>query len=90
MAVFVVLAEHPNKQLGQKVIEAFPNDHYVLDDRSWLVSANVISRKVSDLLEITSDEDILAGKMGRAIVFAIDGYYGFHDKDIWEWINLKI
>ena len=91
MAVFVVLSDEPNKQLYDKIKEVYPNDHFALSDRSWLVSADAISRVVSGSLGITTEDDTVPqGAMGMAVVFTINGYYGFHNQDTWEWISLKL
>ena len=83
MAVFVVISTLPNPTLKAKIQEAYPNDHYVLNDRTWLVSGDYISSQVSNNLRISD------GDMGQSAVFTIDGYYGWHEKQMWEWLSLK-
>ena len=84
MAIFVVLADKPNKELATKIAKEFPSDHYVLNDSQWLVSADAIARSVAEQLGIRS------GKFGRAIVLPTSSSgSGWHSKTLWEWLGQK-
>jgi hypothetical protein len=84
MAVFVVLADKSNTELGRKIATLYPADHYEITDSQWLISADTIPQTIAEQLEIRT------GKFGRAIVIRTTGSAaGWHTKTVWEWITQK-
>lgn len=87
MAVFAIIASNDGPGLGLKIQGTIvPQDCYQIDDNTWLVSApdNVVTAKeLSDFL------DISAGSVGQVIIMHVTSYYGYHRRDIWDWLSLK-
>ena len=83
MATFLVVSEHDNPDLAQRIVEAFPKyNHYVLSDNQWLVDAEKTTGEVGHEL------DIIGGKFGRVVVFLVSGHAGYHKQGLWEWMQL--
>lgn len=84
MAIFAVLADNPNAELGKRIESLYPTDFYKLTESQWLVMADTIPRTLSEQL------DVRAGKFGRVIVLRTEGRAaGFHASSVWEWIRQK-
>jgi len=83
MAIFLVVSMNDSPNLTTVIAEKYPNDHFVVGKNQWLVSADDITTKVSDNIGISE------GKFGNVIVTKMDSYYGWHRKDMWEWVGLK-
>lgn len=85
MAVFVVISDAPNAALGQKIERLYPNaKSYKINDCSWLLNADKLTRAVADELELTQ------GSQGRAVVLrASNSGSGWQAKSLWEWLTLQ-
>ena len=84
MPLFLVMSESRNEDLGGKIRQLYGTDCYAVgDNRHWIVSAQETTKEVADVIGLSG------GRMGRGVVFQIGNYYGWHDKALWEWMNLK-
>ena len=83
MAIFVVVADSDNPAIGAAIAKNYPQDHYKLNGHSWLVSADTLSKTLSETIGLSD------GDLGWAVVFAMDAYWGYHSNETWEWIKLK-
>lgn len=81
MAVFLISAEKNNPALDARIKARFPEKHFKLTDNTWMISSELLTRQVSDELAITG------GSSGQAGVFRVDNYFGWHRKDLWEWLD---
>lgn len=85
MAIFAVLTDKPNPELGKKIEALYPRDFYKITDSQWLISADSIPRSLAGQL------DLRTGSFGRALVIGVTGTAsGWHSKTVWEWIAQKV
>lgn len=82
MAIFVVLSDNANAELGRKIAEIYPENHYQITTNQWLISADKIVKEVVESLGAP-------GAFGRIVVFKVDTYFGYHATSLWEWLTLK-
>ena len=82
MPVFAVLADRDNPVLGERITTKFKNNNILMAPGQWLVDANETVKFVSEELNLS------AGDMGRVVVFKVDSYFGHHNKDLWDWLEL--
>ena len=82
-SIFVLLSEKPNPQLGLQVLSVFTGDHYPINDTQWLISGNMLSKDVLEKLGASK------GEYGLVAVFKVENYFGWHNKNMWEWLALK-
>ena len=64
--------------------EKFPEDYYRLPNGEWLVRFSGTSEELSATLEASS-----AGISARALVFAVEEYFGFAPANAWTWIKAR-
>ena len=83
MAIFVVISESASEQLFNTIAHTYPGNFYKIGSDQWLIAAHKRTKDVADSLNIS------VGAVGRAAVFKMDGYFGWHDKRLWEWLELK-
>ena len=87
MAVFAIIASNDGAGLGLTIQRKIaPQDFHKVDDSTWLVSApqNIVTPKeLSDYLEISS------GSIGQVLIMHVTSYYGFHKREIWDWLTMK-
>ena len=82
MPTFLITSDQPSPSLEEKIKEMHPEHYYVMGGNIWLVDAEQTTEDLAASLGIRS------GKFGKAAVFKVDGYSGFHKKDLWEWLTL--
>lgn len=89
MALFVVLAlKNSDALVEASIIEKFPAESYKIEDGKWLISAdNMTAKQLSDRLGITDKPVSTTTTQGA--VFAIGGYFGRAQPDLWEWMAAK-
>jgi hypothetical protein len=84
--MFIVIPINRDRaELARTLAEKFPEDYYRLPNGEWLVRFDGTSEALSTTLEKSS-----AGVGGRALVFAIEGYFGFAPASAWTWIKASI
>ncbi len=83
MPVFLIVSEEENNPLQRRIVESFPEDHYILSKNQWLVDAEKTTEEVAETLDIWS-----AGA-GAAVVFGVESHSGYHRKSLWEWLKLE-
>ena len=83
MATFIVVSEEDSPSLAEKIALEFEDEFYILrNDSQWLVEAESTTPEVVEALEIKGD------KYGRAVVFAVSNFHGWHKRSLWEWLEL--
>lgn len=84
-AYAVVLAVPLDAADTARLKELYP-DHYQMDTFTWLVKALQTTQQVSEAL-FPPPADIAQVK--RHAVFGITTWWGWHDRAMWEWLDLK-
>lgn len=83
MPTFLIFSEKKHEALGDKIREIYPDDHYDLGAGKWLIEAEKTTKDVAEEIGIRG------GAFGRAVVFKVDTFSGFHSKSLWEWLSLS-
>ena len=83
MNIFAIIPTSENSNLPEQIKRVFASNHYELPHGEWLVAFGGTTREASDLLGISD------GQYGSAVIFLVMNYWGFADKNIWEWIAVK-
>ena len=83
MAIYAILAAGGNDALRDRIESLFPDDSYTVADAQWLISADLTTNQLAEKLEISG------GRIGSALVLRVTTYYGWHDPEIWDWLELK-
>ena len=85
MAIFAVISDQPNPAINDKIIASYAeNDRYKLNDNVWLIVADKLAETIGQELGIAG------GASGWVVVFGISpAYFGWHNKNLWEWLSLK-
>ncbi len=87
MSVFLVLTsddgEHLTDIITSKISEV---DRFNVDEKTWLVSSpdNVVTPK-----ELSDYFDLSDGKVGTVLITLVTSYYGYHSRQMWDWLNVK-
>lgn len=85
MAVFLVLSDRANPQLGAKIKEAYPENFYeIANDNQWAVATGDVTTN-----DVKNKLGLQEGPYGRVVVFKTSGSAGWHKKSLWEWLALK-
>ena len=77
------MSEVANEKLGITIGQVYPGSFYKITVDQWVIVADKLTKEIADSLNITG------GGQGRAVVFKIETYFGWHDKALWEWLDLK-
>lgn len=85
MSLFAVLSPTENPKLIAAIKEKFPDNNYQITSTQWIVSAKGTAQQISDTLGINAKEN----PTGLALIFAIAGYWGLANTDLWEWMKVK-
>jgi hypothetical protein len=90
MTIFAILMQSSQPALVAKIQQTYPNDHLMLLDTQWLVSAGGTALDVAVALGIYDPKNSTALPVGTAIVFAMASYHGRAPTPVWEWIKTKL
>ncbi len=85
MSLFAVLLPKENPELITAIKEKF-SDNYQITSAQWIVSAKGTAQQISDALGISAKEH----PTRLAVIFAIAGYWGRANADLWEWIKVQM
>lgn len=75
--------DKPDVVLG-KVKEHYHDNYYNPDRGTIFVASNGETSK-----EVAQKVGIIDPKLSSGIVILISGYWGHHDKQLWEWLSIK-
>jgi hypothetical protein len=82
MPVFAIIAPWDDGRLALAVQNKFPQ-HYKFSGGQYVVSTpGPTAHSVSDQLGTGLE-------VGNYVVFSVAGYWGYHDKNLWEWLTLN-
>jgi hypothetical protein len=83
MSIFAVIAPEHNPRLAAKIAELFPL-RYQFAPGQYVVSAPGPTAQT-----VASQIDSTGQLVGKFVVFSVAGYWGYHDKPLWEWLTLN-
>jgi hypothetical protein len=83
MNIFAIIPTDDYEALSEQINQDFAGSHYELPHGEWLIAFNGTTKELSDRLGISD------GQHGSAIIFLVTNYWGFADKNIWEWVATK-
>lgn len=83
MQISVVLSISESTELAARIERSFPGNYYTVSPTQWLIAANMTPKGIGDTLAINT------GDCGKVMIAAITGRWGWHNKDLWDWIGLK-
>ena len=80
MTVFAVIAPEANPALNTAIKRDFPR-HLEFAAGQFVVAADgLTAAQVFDKIDPKSE-------LGFVVVFTVGGFWGFHRKDLWEWLR---
>jgi hypothetical protein len=83
MNIFIAVPTESNPALRSRIESEFPSDSYALPNGEWLIAFGGTTKELSDRLGVSQ------GQCGAAVVLSVANYWGFADKNLWEWIAVK-
>lgn len=87
MPVFAIIASDDSSKLEQILQQKLnTQDFQKVDNKTWFVSAPqglVTPKELSDFLGVS------LGEAGKVVIIHVTSYYGYHQRDIWDWLNIK-
>ena len=84
MKLYAVLVESKNEEIAEAIREKFPKAHYDFKDGQWFVAGEGTAREICDRLGASG------GDLDSIVVVAVDGYYGYAQTDLWEWMRVSM
>jgi hypothetical protein len=86
MTVFAVIALGVNPRLEAAVKAKFPEGDYyrIAPDQFMVYSPTLTTQQVSEALGAPG------GGVGRVMILRVTTYVGWHNKDLWEWIETRM
>jgi hypothetical protein len=82
MPVFAVIAPNDDGRLALAVQNKFPR-HYKFGPGQYVVNG------VGPTAQSVANEIAPQGEVGTFVVFSVVGFWGWHDKPLWEWLALN-
>lgn len=83
MSVFFVATTEEGTGIDREIEKQFPDDFRKITNTQWLVSDQATTKEVCDKIGASS------GEFGQIIVLRVDAYYGWHNRDLWDWLAIK-
>ena len=80
--IYLIVLQEPSEHAWHRLAQTWTSK-YVIDDRTALVCTppSSTSQEVSAVLGMDGEHNV------RGIVVQMDRFFGFHNRDIWEWIE---
>lgn len=80
MTLYAIIAPQADSRLQTAVNRVFPNKNFEISGGQFVASApGLTAQQVSAML---GDDNAV----GRYVVFPFVNFWGFHRKDLWEWL----
>ncbi|MBI1418780.1 MAG: hypothetical protein GC146_16310 [Limimaricola sp.] len=84
MQIYFLASETDRPDLGVAIAVKFGERNCrTVAPGQWLVAADVTPKELSDRLNASD------GNFGKLIILLVTSYFGWHDKDMWDWLSLK-
>jgi hypothetical protein len=88
MTVFAVTSIGSNPGLGDKIASVYGTNNYKASDTLWFVADdNVTPAQVCEKIGVRSPS--LPTGFEAVVVFRIQGYFGFANNAVWQWLTIK-
>ena len=85
MAIFAIVGVGDPDYVHDRLKEHFPEAFYVAGNHVFFVATdNFTTRQVAERLGLSGETDEI-----RGVVLLVTSFYGYHDRDLWEWIQVK-
>jgi hypothetical protein len=82
MAAFAVLGP-PDNHLLQGAIERNFERRFFISPGQWVVAeTNATAQSISERIGVD-------GNSGNFVVFSVAGFFGWHRKELWEWLTIN-
>lgn len=82
MAAFAVLAPPENTLIAGAIQRRFPNNFNISPGQYVVAATGLTAQQVAEHIGID-------GSAGQFAVFSIAGFFGYHRKDLWEWLTVN-
>lgn len=80
MTIFAVLTEPDNALIVDRLSRLFPSAYRISPGQHLISKAGITSAQLAE--EIGTK-----GEYGNFVVFAVESYWGWHQKSLWEWVK---
>jgi hypothetical protein len=88
MALYLLVTEHPMErtqtQSLTRLATLYP-DHKAVADNAWIIQTSQTSKEISETLFPRIDKTHVRSH----VIVLINGYYGWHNPQLWEWMASK-
>jgi hypothetical protein len=87
VTVYLAIASKKPKEFEEILKSKIPShDVYKMDTQTWLISppSNIVTPK-----ELCTFLGISTGAAGHIFMTIVGAYYGYHSKDVWDWLSSK-
>lgn len=84
MRVYAIIAPGPNRALADAVARNFPGQNFDVYPGQHLVATTGLSLR--EVASLVGDE----GQVGNYFILPFDHSWGWHRKDMWDWIKSRV
>jgi hypothetical protein len=82
MTVFAILSDAGNERAKGKILELFPAAFQIAPGQHAVSATGLTASQIAAQIGAN-------GELGRFVVFAISSYWGYHNKELWEWLKVN-
>jgi hypothetical protein len=82
MAAFAIMAPADNFLLPGIIANKFQKSHQIAPGQWVVAETGVTAQQVAERIGIN-------GAAGKFVVFSTAGFFGYHDKNLWEWLTIN-
>jgi hypothetical protein len=82
MAAFAVLAPPDNHVIADVIERNFPRRFHITQGQFLVAESGLTAQQVAEKIGLN-------GAAGQFAVVSIAGFFGYHRKDLWEWLTLN-
>ncbi len=83
MQLYFIASDSDRPDLDKAITARFGENSRRVSSCQWLISADMTPKDTLDAIGASS------GNFGKVIILLVTSYFGWHDKDMWDWIVLK-
>lgn len=82
MTAFAVVAPPDNYLIGSAIERNFSRRFNITQGQYVVAEPGLTAQQVAEKIGLN-------GSAGQFAVFSIAGYFGYHRRDLWEWLTLN-